>query len=120
MACLDAREWPGHLFIAVNVSSRQLQDPRTPEKILAVLTQTRFPASRLEVEITELALINDLDAARAALTSLQNLGVQVSLDDFGAGYSSLAHLSQLRFQQAQDRPQLLVHAPTRIRTRQAG
>ena len=97
MACLDAREWPGHLFIAVNVSSRQLQDPRTPEKILAVLTQTRFPASRLEVEITELALINDLEAARAALTSLQNLGVQVSLDDFGAGYSSLAHVSQLRF-----------------------
>ena len=68
-----------------------------PEKILAILTQTRFPASRFEIEITETALISDIDAARVALTSLQNLGVRIALDDFGTGYSTLFHLSELRF-----------------------
>ena len=56
-----------------------------------------MPPSRLETEITETALINDLEAARSILTSLQNLGVKIALDDFGTGYSSLYHLSELRF-----------------------
>ena len=96
-ACTDARNWPGHLHLALNVSPHQLQDPRMPEKILAILTHTRFPASRLEIEITETALISDIDAARVALTSLQNLGVRIALDDFGTGYSTLYHLSELSF-----------------------
>ena len=68
-----------------------------PEKVLSVLTQTRFPADRLEVEVTEAALMNDIDAARVSLTSLQNLGVGIALDNFGAGYSILHHLDELRF-----------------------
>ncbi len=96
-ACKEARDWPGHLQLAVNLSPRQLQDPRTPEKILAVLVQTRFPADRLEVEVTESALVNDIDSARAVLASLQNLGAKIALDNFGAGYSTLHHLSELRF-----------------------
>ena len=55
------------------------------------------PPSRLEVEITETALVQDLEAARATLTSLQNLGVRIALDDFGTGYSSLYHLRELKF-----------------------
>ncbi len=97
IACTEARDWPGHLHLALNVSPHQLQDPRMPEKILAVLTQTRFPANRLEIEITETALICDIGAARVALMSLQNLGVRIALDDFGTGYSTLYHLSELRF-----------------------
>jgi diguanylate cyclase (GGDEF)-like protein len=96
-ACLDAKAWPGHIHLAVNVSPRQLQDLRMPERVLSVLSQTRFPAERLEVEVTETALINDIEAARVTLTSLQNLGVGIALDNFGTGYSILYHLSELRF-----------------------
>ena len=67
------------------------------ERILAILTETGFPPHRLEVEITESALIQDLDGTRRTLTSLQNLGVRVALDDFGTGYSSLYHLRELKF-----------------------
>jgi EAL domain-containing protein (putative c-di-GMP-specific phosphodiesterase class I) len=96
-ACLDARRWPPHLQLAVNISPQQLQDPWLPERILGVLAETGFAPSRLEVEITETALINDLEAARTTLTSLQNSGVKIALDDFGTGYSSLYHLRELRF-----------------------
>jgi EAL domain-containing protein (putative c-di-GMP-specific phosphodiesterase class I) len=96
-ACADARSWPQHLQMAVNISPVQLRDPRLPAMLLAILTECGFAPGRLEVEITEAALINDLDAARAALESLQNLGVRVALDDFGTGYSSLQHLRDLRF-----------------------
>jgi diguanylate cyclase (GGDEF)-like protein len=96
-ACLDAKSWPGHLQLAVNISPQQLQDRQLPERILEILTATDFAPSRLEVEITETALVADLEAARHALTSLQNLGVRIALDDFGTGYSSLYHLRELKF-----------------------
>jgi diguanylate cyclase (GGDEF)-like protein len=96
-ACSAARNWPGHLHLAVNVAPQQLQDPWLPDRILAILTETGFSPNRLEVEITETALISGLEAARSTLISLQNLGVKISLDDFGTGYSSLYHLRELRF-----------------------
>jgi EAL domain-containing protein (putative c-di-GMP-specific phosphodiesterase class I) len=68
-----------------------------PVKILSILWETGFPPHRLEVEITETALVNDLVNARTALLSLQNLGAKIALDDFGTGYSSLYHLRELRF-----------------------
>jgi diguanylate cyclase (GGDEF)-like protein len=96
-ACLEARSWPGHVHLSVNLSPQQILDPQMPEKILAVLTQTRFPAQRLEVELTEKSLINDIEAAKRAITSLQNLGIGIALDNFGTGYSILCHLNELRF-----------------------
>ena len=96
-ACLDAKGWPDHLQLAVNISPQQFQDRWLAERIVAILTETGFPPSRLEVEITETALVQDLDATRSTLTSLQNLGVRIALDDFGTGYSSLYHLRELRF-----------------------
>ena len=96
-ACADAMTWPAHLFLSVNISQAQLHDPLLPARIFAILTETGFPAHRLEAEITETALVNDLPGARAALLSLQNLGVKIALDDFGTGYSSLYHLRELRF-----------------------
>ena len=96
-ACSDARRWPPHLELAVNLAPQQLQDQWLPERILGILAETGFAPGRLEVEITETALINDLEAARATLTSLQNSGVKIALDDFGTGYSSLYHLKELRF-----------------------
>jgi diguanylate cyclase (GGDEF)-like protein len=96
-ACLDAREWPAHLTLAVNIAPQQFMDVWLSERILAILVETGFPPQRLEVEITESALVHDLEATRKTLTSLQNLGVRVALDDFGTGYSSLYHLRELKF-----------------------
>lgn len=96
-ACMDARSWPSHLQLAVNISPQQLQDRRLPEHIMAILDETGFAPERLEVEITETALIADLEAARSALLALRKLGIRIALDDFGTGYSSLYHLSELKF-----------------------
>ncbi|MGU3663615.1 putative bifunctional diguanylate cyclase/phosphodiesterase [Methylobacterium sp. A49B] len=96
-ACLDARAWSPHLILAVNIAPHQFQDAWLAERILAILTETGFPPQRLEVEITESALIQDLEATRATLLSLRQLGVRIALDDFGTGYSSLYHLRELKF-----------------------
>ncbi|GJE71248.1 putative bifunctional diguanylate cyclase/phosphodiesterase [Methylorubrum podarium] len=96
-ACLDARSWPSHLLLAINIAPQQFQDRDLAQRILAILAETGLSPHRLEVEITESALVRDLEAARATLTSLQNLGVRIALDDFGTGYSSLYHLRELKF-----------------------
>ena len=96
-ALLVAKSWPPHLTISVNLSPLQLKDPGLPEKILQTLTQAGFPAGRLELEITESALFDDLALALASVESLKNLGVTISLDDFGTGYSSLTQLQALPF-----------------------
>ncbi len=96
-ACQDAKEWPAHLGLAINISPTQFKDRLLAPRLLAILRETGFQPKRLEVEITESALTNDLDSARATLTLLQSAGVSVALDDFGTGYSSLYHLRELRF-----------------------
>jgi predicted signal transduction protein with EAL and GGDEF domain len=96
-ACLDARDWPDDLTIALNVSPLQISDPLLPIKLLAILSETGFPPTRLEIEVTETSLVADINAARTALVALQNLGIKISLDDFGTGYSSLYNLRELHF-----------------------
>ena len=96
-ACNDAKAWPDDLVLALNLSPLQLTDPLLPLQILAVLNEMEFPPNRLEIEITESALVKDLLGAKAILTSFQNLGVKISLDDFGMGYSSMYNLADLRF-----------------------
>ncbi len=96
-ACVDARNWPWDISIALNISPRHFSDPYLPVKILAILSKTGFPPTRLELEITETALVADLPAARASLLALRSCGIKISLDDFGTGYSNLHHLRELRF-----------------------
>lgn len=96
-ACMETKNWPGAPRIAMNIAAAQLRDEMLPQQILKVLSQCGFPATRLEIEITEDALVSDITTARAILASLKNLGVRVVLDDFGTGYSSLQHLSELPF-----------------------
>lgn len=96
-ACQQANEWPAHLTLAINISPSQLRDRWLAEHLLGILTEVGFPPGRLEVEITETALVNDIETARSTLRSLQNVGVKISLDDFGTGYSSLYHLRELHF-----------------------
>jgi len=84
-------------FMAVNVSARQLDEPGFPALVERVLKETGLPAYRLELEVTENALVHDFEAAGERLTALHDLGVSIAMDDFGNGYSSLSTLSRLPF-----------------------
>jgi predicted signal transduction protein with EAL and GGDEF domain len=93
----EARDWPSHLKIAVNVSPVQFRDSQLAQRILKLLAETNFPASRLEVEITETSFLEDREMALTTVESLKNMGVTISLDDFGTGYASLSQLQSLPF-----------------------
>jgi len=94
-AMSQARDWPAHLKLAVNVSPIQFRDPTLAEQILKLLSATGFPASRLEIEITEGSLLEDRQQVLTIIESLKNVGVRISLDDFGTGYASLAQVNRL-------------------------
>ena len=96
-AMMDARGWDSSISISVNISPVQLRDPWLAQKIVKLLVKTGFPANRLEVEITETSLFENVELAQSIIGSLKNQGVRVALDDFGTGYSSLAHLRALPF-----------------------
>jgi diguanylate cyclase (GGDEF)-like protein len=83
------------LYVAVNVSARQLVEDGFATWVEEVLGRTGLPAHALTVEVTESALLDDVDQVRAAFDRLRSLGVKVSIDDFGTGYSSLARLQSL-------------------------
>ncbi|ODT13681.1 MAG: hypothetical protein ABS35_37225 [Kaistia sp. SCN 65-12] len=94
-ACADARNWPSDLRLSVNISPIQFAERFMAARVLAILAQAGFPPSRLELEITESTLVNEVSSARDILNTLRRAGVSVALDDFGTGYSSLRHLSDL-------------------------
>lgn len=96
-AMLEAKGWDPSLIISVNISPAQLKDPWLAQKIVKLLVETGFPASRLEIEITESSLFENLALAQSIVGSLKNQGIRLALDDFGTGYSSLAHLRALPF-----------------------
>jgi EAL domain-containing protein (putative c-di-GMP-specific phosphodiesterase class I) len=96
-AMAEARGWDNALTLSVNISPVQLKDPWLAQKIAKLLSETGFPAERLEVEITERSLFENLGLAQAIVSSLKNQGIRLALDDFGTGYSSLAHLRALPF-----------------------
>ncbi len=96
-ALIDARDWDPSLTLSVNISPIQLRDPWFAQKILKMLTEANFPPSRLEIEITESCLHENIGVVRSLITSLKNQGIRISLDDFGTGYSSLAQLRSLPF-----------------------
>ena len=93
----DAKGWNHNLTLSVNISPVQLRDPWFSQKLLKLLTEHNFPAQRLDVEITESSLHENVGVVRSIITSLRNQGVRISLDDFGTGYSSLAQLRTLPF-----------------------
>ena len=96
-AAIDARYWHPRLTLSVNISPVQLRDPWFAQKLLKLLVEANFPPSRLEIEITETSLHDNMGLVRSLITSLKNQGVRVSLDDFGTGYSSLSQLRSLPF-----------------------
>ena len=94
-AMRDAKEWPDRILLSFNFSPRQISDPNLAPKILALLAKIPFPPHRLEIEITESAVVQRLDDAKSVLKALRDVGVRVALDDFGTGYSGLHHLREL-------------------------
>jgi len=95
-ACRDAKHWPEDIRLSVNIPPSELKDPLLAQRLLAILAEEGFAPSRFGVEITESALVSDIETAKSTLTTLRGLGVKISLDDFGTGYSSLYHLRELK------------------------
>jgi diguanylate cyclase (GGDEF)-like protein/PAS domain S-box-containing protein len=96
-ACQEAATWPQPLTIAVNVSTLQIYDASFAHTVHGILLETGLPPSRLELEITETALVRDLNRALATLRQIKALGVRIAMDDFGTGYSSLSNLRAFPF-----------------------
>ncbi len=95
-AAEEARNWPSDTFLSFNLSTTQLSDPGTALKVLSILSRAGLDPRRLEVEITETALMTDTGTAKSVLDELRQTGVRVALDDFGTGYSSLGYLRELQ------------------------
>jgi diguanylate cyclase (GGDEF)-like protein len=100
-ACKDAARWrmdfpdSDELFVAINVSARQLRSGDFREQVLEALEQTGLPPKLMHVELTETAVLSDETQARNILTDLRNHGIKVWLDDFGTGFSGLSHLRRV-------------------------
>lgn len=95
-AAVIAAEWPDDLFLSFNLSSAQLVDRSTAESILGILRRAGLPARRLEIEVTETAMMSDPETAAAIIEVLHDAGVRISMDDFGTGQSSLGRLRELK------------------------
>jgi diguanylate cyclase (GGDEF)-like protein/PAS domain S-box-containing protein len=96
-ACREAASWPRPLQIAVNLSPAQFMHGDLVSLVHSILLETGLAPGRLELEITEGVLIEDFDRGLALLRRLKALGVRVSMDDFGSGYSSLSYLQAFPF-----------------------
>jgi diguanylate cyclase (GGDEF)-like protein/PAS domain S-box-containing protein len=96
-ACEEARNWPDHVKVNVNVSPEQLLEPGFHDEVVQALAATGLRPERLEIEVTESIFLRDASVARNALEQAMALGCSVALDDFGTGYSSLGYLRKLKF-----------------------
>jgi diguanylate cyclase (GGDEF)-like protein len=98
-ACLQARAWGAHngspLQVSVNLSARQHRDPGLVDLVERILTETRTDPDSLCLEITENVVETDADSAGATLRALKDLGVKLSIDEFGTGHSSLGSLKRI-------------------------
>ena len=96
-ACREAKTWPDDVRVSVNLSPSHFHQPDLVQNIAAALADTGLAAGRLELEVTETAMIVDVEAAARVLAQLRALGISIALDDFGTGYSSLSFLRTLPF-----------------------
>ena len=95
--CRTAAEWPSHLIVAVNFSPAQFYTGTLLAEVNHALEHTKFPAYRLDVEITEGTFLKDQELVLSQLNALRDMGCSIALDDFGTGYSSLSYLWQFPF-----------------------
>jgi diguanylate cyclase (GGDEF)-like protein/PAS domain S-box-containing protein len=96
-ACADAVHWPASVKLAVNLSPVQFRKTNLSDMVMGALAQAGLPPERLELEITETALIESAAECLPALHRFRNAGITIALDDFGTGYSSLSQLTMFLF-----------------------
>jgi diguanylate cyclase (GGDEF)-like protein len=96
-ACREAATWPKHISVAVNLSSAQFRGLALVQTVVSAMNDAGLSPLRLELEITESALLADSESTIATLNNLRALGVRIAMDDFGTGYSSLSYLRSFPF-----------------------
>jgi diguanylate cyclase (GGDEF)-like protein len=96
-ACRACVAWPEDIRVAVNISAVHFRDTQLVETVKEALSEFGVAPHRLEIELTETALLQNIQTTRSVLNDLRQLGVRISLDDFGTGYSSLSYLNALPF-----------------------
>ena len=94
-ACYECKRWPSSIRVAVNLSTIQSKRGDIVKTVKAALADSGLSASRLELEVTESVMLDDMGKTRTILHELCDLGIRISLDDFGTGYSSLSYLHSL-------------------------
>ena len=96
-ALAAARSWPEPMRVAFNLSVRDIASDESVRRICEIVRESGIAPARIDLEITETAVMRDFEQARLALLSLKQLGVEIALDDFGTGYSSLSYVHRLPF-----------------------
>jgi EAL domain-containing protein (putative c-di-GMP-specific phosphodiesterase class I) len=96
-ACATASQWPENLHVAVNISAVQFRNAGLMQVIVGALAASGLHPTRLEIEITETALLQNKETTLAVLHQLRSLGIRIAMDDFGTGYSSLTYLQCFPF-----------------------
>lgn len=96
-ACMDARHLPENCFVAVNISPVQFGSRDFVQRVRRIVIETGMNPDRLELEVTETAMMQERDRAAAILSELADMGISVAVDDFGTGYSNLSYLIDFRF-----------------------
>ena len=92
-----AKAWPKEMFLSFNLSSAQLMDPTTGLSVMAMLSKMDFDPRRIEIEITETAMMSDPETAERIIDEMRAIGIRILLDDFGTGQSSLGRLRDFSF-----------------------
>ncbi len=96
-ACSEAATWQPHLIAAINLSAKQFKDTNVIDMLRLALSHSGLVASRVELEITETALLENSDETLLTLLQLRELGTLIAMDDFGTGYSSISYLQKFHF-----------------------
>ncbi|RWC62836.1 EAL domain-containing protein [Mesorhizobium sp.] len=94
-ACAECAKWPDQTSVSVNLSAKDFRNRDVIQKVRDALTDAGLAAGRLEIEVTETALLDDKSLTRQYIEELKQIGVRIALDDFGTGYSSLSYLHKL-------------------------
>lgn len=112
-ACRDALNWPSHVSVAINLSAVQFRRGTVERDVLHALATTGLPARRLELEMTESAMLEDASSVLGVLYALREKGVRIALDDFGTGFSSLSQLRSFPFDHLKIDRSFIRDAPAR-------
>ena len=96
-ALSEASKWPGTIGLSFNLSAAQLSRPDASTRLLTIVEQSGFSPERLQLEVTETAILSDMEEAREQMHALRVAGCQLALDDFGAGHASVGYLRDLSF-----------------------